>query len=271
MLTLSRAALLLGLSLAWACASNSGVSQQPKPTPFSDFPVAYATAICDAIGSCCGQSQAFNHSQCVTDTTSEGQHVRDVGVTTATYNEAKAAACIGQVRSILSQCNLPSNFKSQVSNACEWIYDGSSPIGGSCNVDQDCVAVANGLPRCYQTATDGRIIGQCVSDTPGHAGDVCGSAPDPSAPLATHTQCVSDLYCDATMHCAATTPQGGACAGGGRCAASLYCEPSTGQCQPTLAVGAPCSVGPTMDNPCGSGYCNLGTCSARPTSSICAM
>ena len=257
-----RAAILLGPLAVWSCGGKSSNSQTQASLSQSDFPAAYASAICDAIILCCGQSQTIDRSACVTSLTSEGQRVLDAGVTTGTYNGAKAAACVEQVRSILSQCNLPSNYQSQVTTACEWIYDGNSPAGGPCGVDQDCVAPPNGTPRC---------IGQCVSDTPGQLGDICGSAPDPSAPLVTHTGCASGLYCGATLHCTASSSEGAACTYDQQCAASLYCDQSSGKCQPTLALGAPCVVtnGIILNSPCGAGQCDQGVCSPAPTSSLC--
>ena len=260
---------VLGVSLAWACSSGSGTGGGVGGgnIPLEDLPEAYASTICDNIGPCC-QQEGLTHDAAQCRAMIAGlmsQIVGQVQSGKVKYDGSAAGQCLQAAKPRVAACDLNLEIA-----ACDTVFTGTVPEGGSCTDSEECIAPAGAETDCDN--------GICVVEKRGVAGDTCkwtceenqtsticsGSGADTGA------RCfVNDgLYCDGTTEVCTQQHALGATGCGfddDACVAGAYCESDT--CVAQIAVGGACSgFGSCVD----SAYCDNGTCAAqKPIGSSC--
>ncbi|MBK9000045.1 MAG: hypothetical protein IPM35_30370 [Myxococcales bacterium] len=216
--------------------SSSGTSPGPTssgPISLQDFPDAYANTLCDNLASCCTQSgYPYDANKCKAVVKGfVGLFGGLVDKGTVKYDASAAGACMGQVPAYAKGC-LQGSLDSA---ACESVFVGTVPQGGTCTQSAECVAPPGGDADCDQ--------GKCVEEKRGLAGDACGW---------TCTEQGSSTSCSGTSGDSNT-----------RCFTNdgLYCESSSNTCKQRVAIGAgPCdSAASCVDG----AFCQSQTCTAQ--------
>jgi hypothetical protein len=163
------------------------------------------------------------------------------------FDREKAEACLALVRAAACE----SADGALEGEACDEVFFGKVPAGGTCSLDGDCAAETAG---CFYGAT---CPGVCKAY--GGPGASCGSAGDPS--------CDADLYCNANGACEARLPVDAlcldnewACAQGAYCAATL----TPPVCRPMAQEGESCVARPCDGESPRDLFCQDGTCAATP-------
>jgi hypothetical protein len=227
---------------------SGGSTAHAPPLPIDQVHTAIPSSLCVGLGACCA-SRRFSFSQAVCE-----QAVRPALATASVcpqgfaYDPQAAGDCVAAVRSDYAACL---DRSSATQSICSRICTGVTPLGGACSDGRQCVQPAGAEANCSFTS------GLCTLAIHPEAGEPCnGTCED-----ATGSVCI-------VKEAPAGLPPP---ADAGACFTSdgLHCA-SDWTCQPSLAVGSPCSG---YDFCAKDGYCSTsGVCAARKADGQpCAM
>ena len=265
-----------------------------KPTAAGDFAGALAAAYCTGLAACCKQA-GYDSTSC--RVTLEAQMGAIVTVNASnpkhTYDEAAAGDCIAALGAAASACT-DQALSRQINRACQLVFRGNVPMGGSCGQDGDCIVPANGGVGCdsgvcvaspgsssVADMTHGMVGEACAGTCEGNGymsqcsysststatalcwaqdgvyceSGACVATPDIGQPCAFGPYCGANAYCTSGGLCAASLATG-PCSSSYDCLSPSYCDSNSGQCTPAKANGATCN----LDYECSGGQCELSLC-----------
>lgn len=238
-------AVLVAMLVPGCGGSTSG------PVPFEDFSTRLAKLVCDRLVDCCrAQAMPLDPVTC-----NEGASAYFRGEFSkpdpakVRYDGNVAEGCLSAYRDALTGCSF--NDSEALLAACDPLFVGLVPLGGSCRKSEECAPQAGGHVSCHFASSGDD--GMCALDTSP------GAAPHGKLGEACAGSCTSN-----TCERSAPTVSGVTAI----CFASdgLYCDLQY-TCQPTLADGAACRY--TGCNP--TSYCAAGICAAKkPDGATCS-
>lgn len=229
---------VLVLLAAAACSGSSDERDHTENVPLSELPQRYAGALCEAYENCLGDALTLFLSgvDCV-DRTEPAiaeaipRFERAIDEGTLVYRGDELEACLAELRG--RNCE---ELLDRESEACLRALDGTVPLGGECEFDEDCA----GHAFC---ASNGACPGTCSALAT--AGEACDE----------DEHCASALVCsEETGRCVEPGGEGDVCAGGEpECAPGLVCAGADenagtpGACEPyssflSGALGDECSL-----------------------------
>lgn len=242
---------ITGLLATLLMGCSDGSDGGDGPLAASDFIPAAATGICADLGDCCEQDQhPFSAESCretYTDALEE-RLARD----TVTYDADAGGRCVRALRSSPASCDVTAaEFE-----ACNDVFRGTIPIGGTCVEGPDCV----GFPDAALCVPAGASGDQqvCTAIYPAQQpirasqGEACAATCRPDTPYTCNSfgpEPVNGCYTDDGLYCSQTTgtcapliPEGGACALAERngCAPGSFCD--RGACIAVRAESESCIV-----------------------------
>jgi hypothetical protein len=170
------------------------------------------------------------------------------------YDEAAAGTCIDAYRTVLSACT-NRDLSKQLNTACDNIFRGTVPLGGSCGTTTECAKPATGGVSCttavctvtpsYSSPTSEphAVAGQACTETcsaTGASGSICGGYSAPDGGAAAYCWTNDGLACSSAKICEAAPGVGQTCIDMSYCATDAYCL--NGKCVASQATG-PCPSG----------------------------
>jgi hypothetical protein len=186
-----------------------------------------------------------------------------------------AKRCLDSIGQVSDGCPLERAVDG-LTEACEWLFKGTVPLGGECDRSHGC-ATTRAAPLLCERAYDPRSerfesSGVCV-ENPALAvvhknlGDACSSTcmGDLCWGSESDDTCYTSdgLVCSwQSNKCELQGVGGEPCQGTGDCVSGMYCEFADFKCAPTRPIGDPC----TEQEQCDSQYC-AGSCAHRPRAS----
>ncbi|HEX6278108.1 MAG TPA: hypothetical protein VFZ53_33920 [Polyangiaceae bacterium] len=242
---------LISVATAVACGGSSGFTSGggDDSVALDDLPAEFARAQCELVERCYGPLYHvfFVFEDCETRTEAA---FRDGGFAaleaaidakTVKYDAEKAARCLDELAT--RDC---SEVNQRTLDACEDALAGTIPLGGECNLDEEC----EGARICEVAA---QCPGTCVERYA--AGQACTE----------NDECADGLVCsEATNRCVTPAGDGQACGGGiePQCDGGLLCagedenQGRTGTCHPEdqieeHGIGEACS--PSVGDLCEAG------------------
>lgn len=270
-----------------ACSGSTSSGSGNGAVSQSDFPGAFAAAVCSNFGSCCTtRGLAFSLSTCEQLMVEAYRHDAE----SSSYDEQASGACLSAAAVAAQQCNLDAVLGP--SGACGVFFHRAEvhgKLGDACNgtcwlegTGESCTFIGanpdGGAPspvRCF--GNEGLFCnGQSVCEQLPSVGQPCAMA-----------GCEPSAFCNDSNVCEARRPEGADCTWANQCASGLYCPaafgvdvcppqggPCTGTsgppyCTKQLADGAPCQD----DLECAEGSCASGVCggaSDKLLSYLCA-
>jgi len=183
-----------------------------------------------------------------------------------------AKRCLDSIGKVSDGCPVDRSL-SELSEACDWLFKGTVPLGGECDASHGCATTREAplfCQRAYEPHSERFMSsGVCVANPPLVAvhqelGDACSSTcigDDCGGPDAEAMCYTSDgLVCSwQSNQCELQGVSGDPCNGTGDCVSGTYCEFADFKCAPTRPLGAAC----TEQEQCDSQYC-AGSCAHRP-------
>lgn len=264
-------AALVGGVVGGCGGSTSGTSSGPVPQ--SQFPARFESAVCDNIGSCC-QSGGYKYDAAGCKSVLDQNFGQLFSSKNTVYSASAAGPCIDSVSAAFASCK---GFDGVSADACQKVFIGTQPAGGSCTSSTECKPVANAevycnhplgaggqagsgqgtctvKPRgkkgdgCDETCTENGNVTGCSSSGGGGAGGGGGAPPSGNATCYTN----DGLYCAGNGVCTELSPIGQACTSYNSCVDGAYCD-SNNTCAKKKAAGSSCS---SFSNECKDGaYC----------------
>jgi hypothetical protein len=273
---------LAGLGVGIGCSSGGGSGFNPSSAPpiaQADYCAAKANAYCSVLVNCCQQAgypgdNAKCHDAMTTSCQSEVSSKTAAG---RSYDAKAAGICLGGLPSMISGCklNASSTTTSTVSAACDHIWVGSVPVGGTCSSSSDCAGSPDGSTvTCSAPSipSDGGPGGsKCIVVPVAKLGEACGNVGDAGV---SYVSCATGLSCQyvagtdggvGSSRCVQPGDVGAACQSGSACKAGLTCDSTTQKCAQPAAIGAACT--PFTSAGCATGaYCDATSkkCTALP-------
>lgn len=229
----------------------------------SNFPGAFAQALCDAMQPCCAAAGfAYDASGCLSEGRSEGLDFVREGVP---YDADKAGACILQVQQLSGSCFVSDPEKHGIQDACGRVYARNGSLGDACGSAKDCAPAAGGATACSFMESTGESV--CTAQPYGQRGDYCigFAAPALDAPPSRvyFLKCDPLLHCGLSSQCVAILAEGEKCdpMDPGACGAGLGCDVASSMCVTLKKAGAPC----ISSLECSSGTCIANLCTEGET------
>jgi hypothetical protein len=221
---------------------------------------AFRDQYCALIGPCC--TEAGLAAQCPA--------VVNAAAMVGYYDPTAAAACLDELRARHATADFCAGFGIAYASVLPTAWIGAIPeclpvfqahgttaIGETCRLDNDCAVVPTGVARCVTSFTDAHggstIAMACTHLTDGTQGDPCvgtfsfeigGTSwvTDPTPTEGSLCDHAKNLRCDGTTQvCVATHTDGDACSEAFDCGAASYCDFSIGTCAPRRVAGATCT------------------------------
>lgn len=254
-------ALLLAITAA-SCSSNP--STEGSATGLlseDDYCNAYASEVCETHDRCCS---LFDDGP----PDSEGCRAKAKAECESAVNDARSAGrsfhgegarlCLLHLEGSVSvNCHTMPEENAAADLVCEHdVYRGSTPLGGSCQRDDDCAPHPEGRTACDTNTPEPSFT--CVLPTVSDVEGPCLQRDDDHRLYI----CRDGFTCDASKRCSPLLGLGYECGfgpGWGECNVSYFCI--RGICRGRPGIGGPCE--PTIPNVCGTeAFCNSesGTC-----------
>ena len=226
-IVLALAGLWAGVTAGCGSSSSSDGNGGDNTSTAQAFAAQFGQAICARVYRCCNAADLLSMSV-LSEAECQGFSSGTFGVVgdlakalddkRATYNPAKAAACVSGLKT--TACGPSDLFDNpkRASVDCAAAVTGQVAIGGACKSGWDCV----GLGSCSRDL--GATVGKCVTD--GKSGDACVFSPD----------CRYGLYCANAYKCAPTKANGAGCFSHYECAGDA-CVHSQCATAPAMCTG----------------------------------
>ncbi len=267
-------ATLAALGLGVGCSdggSGGGSGFNPSTAPpiaQADYCASKANVYCGIVLPCCqavgyptdrGKCQDAMLASCQSEVSTKTAAGR-------AYDARAAGVCLGGLPSVTTGCKESANdpAATAIGDACDRIWVGAVPIGGTCASSTDCAAASDGSTvYCSAPATPGdggTSGGKCTVQPVAKLGEACGTNTDAGA---TYVSCVTGLSClyvagagvPGSSHCVQLGDVGAQCHTGSDCKSALYCDSTTLKCASPAPVGAACAPNDTSSCATG-GYCD---------------
>jgi hypothetical protein len=263
------------------------------PVSENGFAAAFTSTFCDSIADCCRQT-GYDPSSCRTTLAPQMTALLNLRLSSpnVVYDETASANCLNAYRSAFVACT-DQELHAQIASACEPVFRGTVPVGGTCAESYECATPASGRVRCdtgvctensdtdpwdSDHAVAGEACGGTCSGDDGSVGcegtnlsagtalcwvqdglycsnNVCVALPAIGRPCGNSNYCVVDGHCESGT-CVADIAAG-PCNSDDDCVNTSYCDFSANrQCTPLKANGAACD----MSSECIGGQCEADRC-----------
>jgi hypothetical protein len=286
-------AALIGTTAATGCVEDGRYDSVDA----TQFPAAYAQALCTSLRHCCDEnSVALPWEACTSGWRSILAKRLADPILSANYDAKVALDCLKRVREGASvDCSPVSGSISDARSVCQQIFLGKKPVGASCNTSAECAPVPDArvvcdgspnpdpdaglLPLSNSVRLDGihPLAGppgppKCIALPKPQPGDRCTTTA-----LAAVCESEPTLFCDRSDGvCKALGQAGSACKSGANgCFVGLFC--SANVCSPKVGIGQKCASNDECANrlrcDTSSGVCALGKDPGQScaTSSDCSI
>lgn len=253
-------ALLLAIATA-SCGSTTEAPVDSTRIPEAEFCDAYATRICGVYSPCCAQiGHRLDEEQCRILAKGECQaNANSARAEGRIYDAATARDCITRLDDGVVSCLIDPDIRKNIEPTCKRdVYRGSTPLGGSCQSDDDCARHPDGRTEC-DTHTLGATF-TCVLPVSSDLAGPCLERDDNHRLFV----CRRGLTCHSSHTCVSALGEGSTCAFGperAECASPYLCM--NGVCTAPPKVGEACEI--VAPRVCGlDAFCNTdsGVCEA---------
>ena len=263
-------------------ALSSCETEQPGGLmPVEDLATEATNRVCGILEACCNDA-AFNYD-------AQGcQALYRPGIMQrfafqvffgSALDEQAAKRCLDSIGQVSDGCPVD-GVGGYLTNACDWLFKGTVPLGGKCDATHGC-ASSPLAPLFCEREYDSKSStyassGVCVSLGPppysrASAGEACsatciGDDKNICIGSSTNAACYTGdgLFCNGeSKQCEPQAVTGEPCKDSYQCAAGSYCNVEESKCAPISPLGASCSKGAE----CGQNACIAGSCQRRPRAS----
>lgn len=257
-----------GGTASGAASSGGSAPASGAPVPGAMLGSALASAYCSPIATCCASvGIASDAATCTTTlrTFVDAQIKLNLDNPKIAYDAAAARRCVEAYRAATSACT-DRTLSAQVNQACDKVFLGTVPTGGSCASSAECVPPASGYVSCDtavcvvqpnsfdQSSVHAKLGEACSGTCSGDANSSSCSGSSSMGAAPAGTCWVEDgLYCGAANSCLAAPKIGQPCGNDSYCEVAGNCQ--DGMCVADTATGA-CSYG---DGCLPSSYCDTTT------------
>jgi hypothetical protein len=193
------------------------------------------------------------------------------------YDASAAGSCMAAYGNVVQSCKFDDT--DSIESACEHMFVGLVPLGGTCASGSECAPQADGHASCHFEFSNDTSTGTCRLDAPsmftaaphGTLGQACigscqasscDSSPTGQGSTVTAICFASEgLYCGTGETCQPLLADGQPCSFAG-CAATSYCDVT---CKPQKADGSQCVI----SDECTSHECEYADSGNNPVSGTC--
>jgi hypothetical protein len=255
---------MLPIAVASGCSSTAASGPPPGPTylypDVGSFCSALASAKCSTpvLTACYGSASSTEMTSCQT-----AENVQaECNPTNGTYHPEYGQACVEEVSAIYGAYSSSTPFShadfTQISKACDPVFQKDAGDGAPCAVDSDC-SPGSGIVCLLPTgSTTG---GTCETPVMVSAGGDCSAAA---------SQCPDGYYCDSSQNCGQDRASGESCSVSEPCISTTACSGST--CSAKTLNGMSCQA----DSDCAGdptstdgGFCLINSMPVGNTTGVC--